>query len=255
MAVGASERVQIGPLTVRMRRLKDEFHYTARHEEANEDTAQKEGDTEDVVWNRWICGSGNVAYRLTPALPARSVVVRPVMPLQVLPGQSVDLFVSIPVWLRISLVFEGSETAVDLIEAPTVVLSKTWFGLPTEGELCYVLKTRARRRLEELRPDEHLAVCPLLITNSSDKTLGFDRLCVQPQFLGLYAGATHLWTNHGSLVYRGADTMMGLQFESQPPSIGGAAQWLCGPRETGRRSGVQRAYDSLMALSSFRGGV
>jgi hypothetical protein len=48
---------------------------------------------------------------------------------------------------------------------------------------------------------------------------------------------------------------MGVQFESRPPALDGAAQRLCAPRETGRRNGAQRAYDSLRALSSFRGGV
>jgi hypothetical protein len=209
---------------------------------------------DDIEWHRWIGHvKATTVCTLTPVLPPRPVIVKPAMPLQVLPGGHLDLFVSVPVWVRISLKDEASEKTVDLLEEPTVVLSNSWFGLPVDGELCFALKTSARRRLEDLRPDVYRAVCPLTIRNETEKTFGFDRLCIRVQYLGLYAGESHPWTNHGTLLYRGDETVDGVRFDPGAPAFDQASRLLSSPRETPRRGGVQRAFDSIRTLCAFGG--
>ncbi len=245
---------RIGPLQVWVSRWQDECRVAIRRDEVDafDERVPPADKPDDIEWHRWI-GSveATAACTLTPVLPPRPVVVKPAMPLQVLPGERLDLFVSIPVWVRISLKDESSRKTVDLLEEPTVVLSNSWFGLPVDGELCYALKTRARRRLEDLRPDLHRAVCPLTIRNETTKTFGFDRLCVRLQYLSLFVGDTHLWTNHGTLVYRGDAHTGGVKFDSGPPALDQASQLLSGPREKTQRGGVQRAFDSIMTMGVF----
>lgn len=247
---------RIGPLLVWVSRWQDECRVAVQRDEvdAYEDQQPPAGKPDDIEWKRWIGQvAETVVCTLTPVLPPRPVIVKPAMPLQVLPGERLDLFVSVPVWARISLKDESSQKTVDLLEEPTVVLSNSWFGLPVDGELCYALKTRARRRLEDLRPDVYRAVCPLTIRNETTETFGFDRLCVRVQYLELYAGDTHLWTNHGTLLYRGDERVDGVKFDPGAPPLDQASRLLSGPRETARRGGVQRAFDNIRTMRVFGG--
>ncbi len=245
---------RIGPLQVWVSRWQDECRIAFQRDEVDafEGKPSPACKPDDIDWNRWV---GHVdestVCTLTPVLPPRPVIVKPAMPLQVLPGERLDLFVSVPVWVRISLKAESSRKTVDLLEEPTVVLSNSWFGSPVDGELCYALKTSARRRLEDLRQDLYRAVCPLTIRNETGEAFGFDRLCIRVQYLGLYAGDSHLWTNHGTLLYRGDARVDGVKFDPGSPALDQASRLLSGPRETPRRGGVQRAFDSIRTLCAF----
>jgi len=246
----------IGPLQVWVSRWQDECRVAVRRDALDVcgERRPPADKPDDIEWHRWIGNlEATVVCTLTPVLPPRPVIVKPAMPLQVLPGERLDLFISIPVWVRLSLKDESSQKTVDLLEEPTVVLSNSWFGLPVDGELCYALKTRARRRLEDLRPDLHRAVCPLTIRNETANTFGFERLCVRLQYLSLYAGDTHLWTNHGTLVYRGDAHAGGVKFDSGAPALDQASALLSGPREKIQRGGMQRAFDSIKTMGVFGG--
>ncbi len=255
MADGETFTLQAGPLHIRLERWRDEFHYASERAVPNRAAPAAGNGNQTTEWKRWICGNGPVTCRLKPLPPPRAVVVRPAMPLQIIPGAAVELFVSIPVWVRVCLTMDDKPTQeISLFEEPTVVLSNSWFGTPVDGELCYASKTRARRRLEELRPDAHLAVCPLTLRNESAEPLIFERLCVRLQYVSLYAGDTHLWTNHGVLDYRGEDSASSLRFADGPPTGDGVPRQLAEPRDTYRRGGAQRALDSIRNMSS-RWGV
>ncbi len=246
--------LEAGPLHIRMERRGDEFHYHSQRAASAEGKKLPE-ESNTPEWQRWICGTGSVSCQLKPLTPPRAVIVRPAMPLQIVPGAGVELFVSIPVWVQVCLTLgDHPETAVPLLEEPTVVLSNSWFGLPVDGEPCFALRTRARRRIEELRPDVHLAVCPLTLRNEASEPLAFERLCIRLQHVGIYAGQTHLWTHHGQLVYRGEETVGELKFDEEAPSGDGEVRLLSEPREQVPRGGLaQRAFDSIRNFSNFRG--
>jgi len=242
-------RLQCGPLVLWMRRWQDEFHCAVQRQspDGTEPVVPQGDKPVDLEWTRWVCGrASEMLCQLKPLLPPRPVVVRPQMPLQVLPHQTVNLFVSIPVWVRVCLRAEPSAPFLDLLEEPSEVLSNSWFGQPTEGEFCYSLKTRARRVLADLRSDAHLAVCPLTIRNESAKSLAFDRLCLRVPMVGVFEGDTHLWTHPGTLVYRGGDTLDEVTFDEIAPSMDGESRRLADPRDNTRRSGMRRAIDRLI---------
>ena len=60
------------------------------------------------------------------------MVVRPEMPFTILPGDRVQFFVRIPLWVRLVAAGHGESVWCDV---PTRILSKTWFGAPEAGEL------------------------------------------------------------------------------------------------------------------------
>ncbi len=250
----ATRCLTIGPLTIWLKRQFDELHYAAQVQAPGSALTVPEGtNPEGCEWKRWVCGPGDFHCRIMPVLPPRAVVVRPAMTVQVLPGQSVEFYVSIPVWLALQIEPEGPATPLTLLEVPTITLSNSWFGTPVDGELCYALKTRARRRLEELRSDVHLAVCPLTLKNSAPGPLIFERLCLRVQHMSLYAGASHLWTNHGRLVYRGEESMTEFTFDDGPPACDAAGQRLAVPRAPVRQGTVLRALHNFKSIRMFTG--
>jgi hypothetical protein len=97
---------------------------------------------------RYIVNSNSSHIQLLPALADRSVVCRPVSPINLDAGASVVLYVSTPIYVLINIV--NSKTSL-LQELATQRLSDTWFGPSTcSGELCYASATSGRLDLQTL---------------------------------------------------------------------------------------------------------
>jgi len=247
LAANEIRQKRIGPLTIWLERRSDEMHYAVTRSQDGEG-AGNPAKPEVLEWNRWICGEGTVGVMLAPALPMRPVVVRPVMPLQVLPGQQVAFFVSIPLSVSGLLYDPASKDEQFVFEEPTVVLSNSWFGEPANGTLCYALRTRARRSLEELRPEAHWGICPLRVRNQGRAPLLLERMLLRTARLGLYQGRGHLWTSAVQMVYRGEDQGPDVTYGEGPPSYDGAAACLAVAREQDRRRVFDRAMQGIRGI-------
>ncbi len=155
----------------------------------------------DPLWKRWATGtgSGEVALELLPAAPDRSLIVRPEAPVHLAPGHNALFYVSIPVWLRL---ISGPGRKLAVCDEPSVTLSSIWHGEPTGGELCYSLRTRARRENSDL-PDSqaHRAVCKVNMRNKTAQAVEFQRLCLPVRHLNIYPGTDHLWTDEVTVEY------------------------------------------------------
>jgi hypothetical protein len=179
-------------------------------------------------------------------MPDRAVVVRPEQPISVPSGAQARFFVSIPIWLRIST---GSGKATRLCDLPTAVLSNIWFGDPMSGELCYSLKTRARRTFDAADTRPNCAVCPILIENAASEQLPLERVCVRTEHLAVYPGESELWTNAVTVKFRGADQTSDLNYEQSPPQWEPVGTPLCGPREPFSRGKLKRTFSSIKVFS------
>lgn len=166
-------------------------------------------------WTRWVLDDQVDCIQLRPQLPNRPIIVRPEMAMCLTPQQSVRFFVGLPISLQITL---GSKN-VELMEIPTQILSNSWFGSVTEGELCYALKTTAKRKVEQLLPAPHRAVFPLEIRNHSTEMLRFERLCLRAQHLKIYQGKDRIWTSHGRISYRGEDKWSRFVYANRAPDM------------------------------------
>src|SRR5690606_29283651 len=126
--------------------------------------------------------------------------VRPDSPVRIPKGNEVTFFVSVPLFLQLHI---GPERNILIHEEPTVVMSKTWFGEPTAGELCYALRTGASRDLEGIKKGQHRVVCPVVVRNRSDEELNFQKLCIRAMHVNIHRGNNRLWTEEIEVSYLG----------------------------------------------------
>lgn len=241
---------QIGPLELWVTYANDECRVAHRW---GEDSAASVADTREkpdtLAWQRFALRAPAPTVILRPRMPDRSVIVRPATPLTIMPGQDVVFFVSIPPWVRIELV-DGATPPVPLLEVPVVRLSNSWFGSPVDGELCYALKTRARRGMDaQARPDR--TVCPLRIRNASPAPLAVERLALNVMHLAVFQGETQLWTNLGELVHQGADALTRVTIRPGPPPYDNARAQLADMRIHPEKGLMVRAFQSLRSLNPF----
>ena len=154
-------------------------------------------------WNKtaWKMETSFLTFALR--LPDRPVVLRPDVVQKILPGQTVLAYCSIP--LSVELKINDSR----LGEYPLLVLSKTWFGEPDEGIMGYALKGKVVSSLDKVMQSPVHAICSIEIENRSPELLGFDRLCLRTEYMGLFKyEKTHgLNTSRCRLIYLGNDRM------------------------------------------------
>jgi hypothetical protein len=141
---------------------------------------------------RYVFRQTSSALKLLPRLADRSIVIRPVMPLFVPPGQNITLYVSTPVWLSCHV--EGQDAP--LLDIPVVRPADTWFGPNTvHGELCYATQVSGRLELDQLVPRPFRAVTPVQIGNQGNQLMPVERINLPVPFLPVYAAESgRLWT-------------------------------------------------------------
>lgn len=152
----------------------------------------------------------------SPVLPDRPLVVRPDRSLTLLPGQSTIFFLELPVWFRLSTT--GFRPAV-LFEEPLSVLTRTWFGDPVNGELCWGLATRLHHAMDSVEPSAAIAVCPLMIENESDTDLAFEKVCLHVENLSLFRGSSRLWANSLHAIFKGPDQATQIEILHEAPGF------------------------------------
>lgn len=130
------------------------------------------------------------SVQLVPRPPPRVLIARPELPLVVPSGQSTTVYIGVPLWIG---VYDGE---VLLHEVPAVRLSDTWFGTPTQGELCYATRTTLRMTLREVPRVTHRATCVLDVHNEHAEPLVLERLRLPATSLTIYIdGDERLWTS------------------------------------------------------------
>jgi len=249
-------RWRLGPARVCVRRTDAEWHVAVVYEAESADEDVTGGDRvvveacepppEGLEWRRWVAAEDGGVVQVTPMMPDRAVVVRPEQPISIPSGAKAQFFVSIPVWLRISA---GPGKATTLSDLPTAILSNIWFGDPMSGELCYSLKTRARRTFDAADTRANCALSPLLIENAASEQLPFERLCIRAEHLAVYPGESQLWTNAVTVKSRGADETGQLDYGQSPPRWEPVGKPLCDPREPFNRGMLKRTFSNIKVFS------
>jgi len=202
----------------------------------------------DLSFSRWVVGSEPSTVRCIPAMPDRSVVVRPAVPLKVPADRDALFFTSIPVWVRMRA---GFPEGITLCELPSLTLSNTWFGEPTAGELCYALRTRAVRTLEEIEIRACSAVCPITVRNRAPKELTFERLCVRVEHLSVYQGPDRLWTNELEVRFQGEEHSSQITIGREAPGIAEGLTKVCDARQPAEKTLLKQSFSVLRSLTGF----
>jgi hypothetical protein len=195
---------QLGPLGLWIKRHEDELHIAAKQDSDGQEVIAlasiNQAEPAGLDWGRWIAGQRDIV-QLYPVMPNRPLMVRPETYVNIPKDHEALFFVSIPVWVRICA---GKDESLCLCEKPTVILSNIWHGDNLAGELCYSLKTRARRKIDETgQPQPWRVICPVKIKNASTSQLEVQRICIDPSFLNVYQGSNQPWTDTVELTFKG----------------------------------------------------
>lgn len=230
----------------RLRREQDEWRLTFRRIDVDpEEERAGESSEQEAEWVRYI-GRVEDSLSVLPALPDRPVLVRPDSPIILLPGRQGRFYFSVPVWLRFLASREGKDQVVH--EEPTDMLSNTWFGDPSAGELCYALDDPLLRSYETMETSQLEAVCPLIVKNGSAEPLNFERICVHAEFLNLYRGDRALWTNEVTVQFKGADHASQVSMSPKTPS---GTTLITGRRLAANRSFIRKSFNLLRQVTGM----
>jgi hypothetical protein len=221
--------------------------FTSRAPEERQmlNAGQAEEPPAEGAWKRWAFKEEDAVIQIVPVMPDQPVIVRPDSPIRIPRGNEVTFFVSVPVFLQAHI---GPERDILIYEEPTVILSKTWFGEPTAGELCYALRTGASRDLHGIKKGQHRAVCPVIIRNRSDEELAFQKLCIRTMHVNIHRGSSRLWTEEIEVSYLGKNNFSEIAFSKSPPAYESTHGILGTARETAPRGFIKRSFETLWSF-------
>lgn len=241
--------IQLGSLNLWIHRGNTEWHIasTYRPDEPQRLSITRAGTLPEQNWTRWIINEQVDEVILNPQMPDRPLIVRPEMPICLMPRQSVHFYIGVPIWVSVSL----GKRIRNIAEIPAVELSNSWFGPVTEGELCYAMRTTAKLRQEALLPHPHRAVVPLEIRNTSEEKLDFERLCLHAKSLMIYQGHERMWTNKGRVSYRGEEKWSRIVYARSAPPYDGADQLIGRAREPVERGALLKTFDNWKNFADF----
>lgn len=251
--VGHAGKWRIGPLNLWIQRLQGEWRIAYETGEdpldislSREISAAGRDLLEKSNAARYVTSGGSEEVVLAAAMADRSMVTSSEKPLGVPPGEEVTVYVSSPLWIRISV---GKPPKL-LCEVPVFRPSDTWFGPDTmEGELCYASRTFHRVRLGDIPVRPHRATTAVRINNRAGSMLSLERMQVPVMHLSLYRSTDgRLWTQDVLFEREGDDDFVALKIAGKgvPAAIrSGKAERLAGPRLQLSENIVVRAFSSL----------
>jgi hypothetical protein len=195
-----------------------------------------------VTRNRYAFAETPETFWVRPALADRAVVVYPEDPFHVTAGESITLFCSTPLWIRV----EVGASRLALLETPIEQPPDTWIGPSTrEGELCYATQTAARLERESLPRHPHRALTELRIRNGASDTLRLERVNLAVPYLSLHADRNGgLWTEAVALERTSSATIGRLEI-GHPP-VPSEVETITPPRVKAEPGGILvRAFSAL----------
>ena len=199
----------------------------------------------DVNWRRWTLQKSYEKLRILPVFPDLPVVVKPEYPFRITPQVKTRIYVRVPLWARIQL----GETIIT--EIPTVILSKTWFGSFTDGELCYWISSAARKAITADIARPYMAISPINIMNRSSDELLVEKICHRVKELPLFESNGQLWSSETTAKYRGVNEGSEIEVSTKAPSDAAKSQRFMPPREKSNKSFTAKTFSTLKELPGF----
>jgi hypothetical protein len=233
-------------------RVEMEWHVlsvpeTARRPTASRAAVARSQKPTSSEWRHYLHRTGG-AMQPSPILPDRPVVIRPDRALTLLPGQSTVFFLGIPVWFRLRT---PGQRPARIFDEPLTTLTRTWFGDPVTGELCWGLATRLHHSRDSLDTAPDHAVCPLMIENSSETDLEFQKICIHVENLSVFRGRQHLWTNSLHAVFTGPDQVTQIEITHEPPGFENGLVLVSEARQPAAGWNIRRTFGMLKYFTDF----
>lgn len=220
LRVGERGLWHVGPMRLLVSRGRQEIsvHYRENAEPRDarwfECPTAASLDGPGLVRKRFTFAEAPEVVWVRPALADRAVVVYPEDPFYVTAGESVTLYCSTPLWIRV----EAGPNRMMLMESAIERPSDTWIGPSTrEGELCYATQTTARLDRASVQRHPHRAMTELRIRNAANDTLRLERVNLSVPYLSIYGSRDGgLWTESVVLERTSSATIGRLQIGHPP---------------------------------------
>jgi hypothetical protein len=241
-------RIAFGPLRLLAQARSNELWLHNTYMEASDPKSKSILEEDTIKWSRWAFNQTPQKILLTPALPDKATVVKPDFPFKVAPSATARVFVKVPLWVKVTAIADQQYFVTDL---SSVILSNTWFGVFTQGELCYWLTTSARRSIDSSFTKSYLAVCPVQIINQSEEELDFEKICLRVSSLSLYQHEKMIWASETVVNYRGAREPSNITVGRDSPKEVPEAKLIADPREPAPRGFAARTFSSLRTLTGL----
>lgn len=241
LGTGGTHTVEVGALRLILRRTPSEIWLQTQRAPAWTDPG--EGD-----WLRFAAAPES-ALVIRPAMPDRVLVVSHEHRYHLPPRRDAKVYVRIPLFVQVVMTYKRHETV--LLDVPSIVLSDTWWGTFTEGELAYWLSTTARSAVEDSLFLPHVGMCTLRMVNESAEPLPVERFALQAAHLSLFTDGRKNWTDEVRVRYEDRPEGSEIRFGEEPPAEAGPADLLAAPRIRPGRGIHVRTFDRLRSLSSL----
>lgn len=233
------EYLELGDLKLWLLKRDEDIWIGYRYSEKSRDSGTQNPDPpEDLEWSRWAIKTDVKSLHIAPVFHDLPLVVHSEYPLKISPGTKIQIYTRVPVWIKISVAASGYQ----LIEIPSIPLSRTWFGTPVEGELCYFATTKARRDLSKITPRPYFVACPILIINKSGEDLNFNNFCYRVERLSIYRHDGLLWADETQIVYQGEDLNSDIIMTGRLPEGISKNELLSKPRKRAQKSLATRTF-------------
>lgn len=232
---------RLGPLRLWLARAEKEWGYAVEYGELSHvlDIAQVPEDVlpETLDWTTVLFRTAPREFQLRPTVPDRPVVIKPLHGVTLPAGESSRFYALMPVFLE--LVFTEGRTEHVLGTLPSRVLSDTWFGTAQEGEFAYSIPFPATRDFGELERYPHHIICTVEIENHAKDHLAFEKICLRPQYLGLYCGSENVWSSPVEVRNESRSRTTTVRYPKKAPEEAGDLTEVAGPKERAEK-GLQR---------------
>ena len=187
-------------------------------------------------WKRWALDAETREIRIWPTFPDKPLVVKTRSPVVVPPESTIAFYMNQPIWIEVAVLRNGKYMTLDKLSPRK--LSHTWYGDHFEGELCYAIKSRARRSVEDLTDEPLRAVCRFSIQNSSEEALPVEKIRVKPEHFAVYKLRDQLWTNSIHVEFFGKDEPSHVKYENNVPETAKGATLVREPIKPYKSSSI-----------------
>jgi hypothetical protein len=251
MEVGAAVHLRIGPCELWLERLASEWRVAIAQGADPLDRAARsiqlpEGmpALEGVALHRYAGSQPGGRWSVHPASPDRAIVVRPETPLHLPSNEEATLYVSLPLWLQLTL-GAGERPQLDL---PMFRPSDTWFGAsPVAGELCYATRTLAKTELRLVGFAPSRAHASVRIVNRAAELLTVERIKLPATHMSIMqAPDGRLWTESVCVTHSDDAEPVAAEIQRGAPAVAPGCTLVREARDKSRVSLLGRALGSFL---------
>jgi hypothetical protein len=184
-----------------------------------------------------------------PATPDLPIVLKPEVPICLVPGASVYYEARVPVWIQ--LVGKRSRsrknTAEEILEElPSRKMRRYWFGSVDQGEVAYALRFAPA---VQQRSQRHHLIVPLNVRNASQMPLWFQRFIVRVVHLDVFSDGKRVFTNDVRVVFKGPEQLSQITFGDSSSLAGDNTEQLSARRIPTNNDIIRKSFMLLRDLT------